>query len=371
MAFILSRYIGRHIAMNILIAAGIILAIAGLIDLVELIRRTADDPQVTLWVTLKMVALHLPFLAEKLLPYTVLIGAMMALIKLTRSSELIVVRAGGVSVWRFILPGLLITFLIGLASVVLLNPLSAATLAKYERLKNRYISGSSQVFSVSASGLWLKQVETGNARVQDTPLGSYIMQARRIAQDDMSLYEVIIFLYDEQNHFFGRIDAESARLKDGFWTLEETTLSIPGEIPQRRDRFVLPTELDIQQIQNSFADPDTLSFWELSGFIETLEQAGFSAIRHKIHWYSLLITPFVFSTMVLVASVFSLRQPRRGKMMLMVFGAIMAGVLLNFLNGLFHAFGYAGTLPGIVAVVSPYLLAIMASALVLLHVEDG
>ena len=134
---------------------------------------------------------------------------------------------------------------------------------------------------------------------------------------------------------------------------------------------MLPTELNIRQIQDSFADPNTLSFWQLGGFIETLEKSGFSAIRHKLHWYGVLMTPLVFCAMVLVAAVFSLRLTRRGRMALMVTGAIAAGFFLNFLTGLFNAFGYAGSLPVQIAVLAPHLLAVMISMVLLLHYEDG
>ncbi len=371
MAWIVYRYIGRHVLVNILIALGVVIAIAGLIDLVEMFRRTASKDGVTVFITLQMAALRLPHLAEKLLPYSVLVGSMMALMKLTRSSELIVMRAAGVSVWRFLMPAMMIAVMIGGLGIAVINPLSAATLARYERMEARYINGVQQVLSVSSSGLWLKHVDTQSTIVDDMAVRSYIMQAQHIDQSDMTLSDVIIFLQNDDNGFIGRIDADTARLSEGYWKLANAVISIPGNIPQYQDRYVLPTELSVRQIQDSFAEPQTLSFWQLSGFIHTLEKAGFSALRHKLHWYSILISPFVFLAMVLLAAVFSLRMPRRGKMMLMVFGAVVSGFTLNFLTGLFHAFGYAGSLPVEVAVSAPYILAVMLSVVVLLHVEDG
>jgi lipopolysaccharide export system permease protein len=371
MPFILSRYIGRQFFLNILIAFGVVLAIAGLIDLVELIRRTSEKSGVSLWMTLEMSALRLPNLAEKLLPYGIMIGTMMALMKLTRTSELVVVRASGVSAWRFLLPGVLIAFLLGVASVMILNPLSAATRARADRLEERYIHGSGQIMSVSSSGLWLRHIDTGHAEISGIRIGSYILQAGHISQVDMALRDVIIFLQDPQFRFIGRIDATGATLQPGQWMLQDVIISIPGILPEHRPDYVLPTELSIRQIQDSFAEPDTLSFWQLSGFIETLEKSGFSALRHKLHWYGLVLTPFVFCGMVLLAAVFSLRQPRRGRMALMVFGAVAAGFTLNFMTGLFNAFGYAGNLPIEIAVLAPHLLAVMISMVLLLHYEDG
>lgn len=371
MSFTLSRYIGRHFFINMLIAFGVILAIAGLIDMVELIRRTASKDNISLLLTLKIAAIRLPHLAEKLLPYGIMIGSMMALMKMTRSNELVIARAAGVSVWRFLTPGLIIAFGLGLASITLLNPLSASTIARYETFEARYINGSKQVLSVSSSGLWLRQVDTGSAKVDGKTIGSYILQANNITQSDMSLKQVIIFLQDEQESFIGRVDAEEAILADGYWTLHDAVIAIPGKAHDIQERYILPTDLSIKQIQDSFAEPSTLSFWQLSSFIKTLEKAGFSALRHKLHWYTVLITPFVFCSMLLLAAVFSLRPPRRGRMMVMVFGAVVAGFVVNFMTGLFHAFGYSGGLPIEVAVLAPYVLTVMGSVVMLLHTEDG
>ncbi|TAE34524.1 MAG: LPS export ABC transporter permease LptG [Alphaproteobacteria bacterium] len=372
MTFILARYLARHMFFNVLIAFGVVLAIAGLIDLVEIFRRTANKEAISLMLTLKMAMLRLPHLGEKLLPYSVLIGTMMALMKLTRSSELVIVRSAGVSVWKFLTPALVLSAGLGCFSLMVLNPLAAASLAYYERLETRYILGSSELFSLSSSGLWLRHVdERDGATFYGTPIHSYILQAAHIAQSDMSLNRVIIFLQDKNAHFIGRIDADRALLQDRQWHIQDAMLSAPGRVPLQHEQMNLPTELSIRQIQDSFAEPRTLSFWQLSSFIETLEKAGFSALRHKIHWYSILLSPFVFVAMVMLAALFSLRQPRRGKLMLMVFGAVVTGFFLNFVSGLFHAFGYSGELSIEVAVFAPQLLSVLISMLILLHVEDG
>jgi lipopolysaccharide export system permease protein len=371
MSFLLFRYIGKQFFVNMTIAFAVVLGIAGLIDLVELVRRASYKESMTFLRVAEMAVLHLPYLSEKLLPYGIMIGTMMTLMKLTRSSELVVVRASGVSAWRFLFPAVVIAFLLGTASVVLLNPLASATLGRYEYLEDRYISESGHVMSVSSSGLWLRQIDAGNAMVHGMAVGSYILQAAHISQSTMQLSQVIIFLQDKQQQFIGRIDAKTATLGNGVWKLQEAVTSVPNQIPEFSEETTLPTELSLRQIQDSFADPETLSFWQLSSFIETLEKSGFSALRHKLHWYGIIMTPLVFCAMVLVAAVFSLRLPRRGKMALMVFGAVVAGFTLNFMTGLFNAFGYAGSLPVEIAVIAPHLLAVMISMVLLLHYEDG
>ena len=76
--------------------------------------------------------------------------------------------------------------------------------------------------------------------------------------------------------------------------------------------YRIDTELTLDRIQESFASPETMSFWDLPEFIETLEAAGFSARKHRLHWHSILAGPLLLCAMVLIAATFSLRLTRRG-----------------------------------------------------------
>ncbi len=54
-----------------------------------------------------------------------MVGSIGALLSLNRKSELNVMRAGGMSVWQFLRPGLIVAAVLGIAAVALFNPLAA------------------------------------------------------------------------------------------------------------------------------------------------------------------------------------------------------------------------------------------------------
>ncbi|NIQ97400.1 MAG: LptF/LptG family permease, partial [Desulfuromonadales bacterium] len=144
-----------------------------------------------------------------------------------------------------------------------------------EHLESKYLRGQSSLLSVSSAGLWLRQTDGD---------GQSIVHALRIVPDTTELKNVIIFRFDHNDRFSGRIDAASARLADGYWNLEEAWITAPNKPAHFLDTYRVKTDLTLGKIQDSFAPPETMSFWDLPGFIEVLEQAGFSAIRHRIHW---------------------------------------------------------------------------------------
>lgn len=361
----LSTYIARQFLQGILLAWGGLMLVVVLLDAVELIRRTAGKPNVGLSETLEMAIMKTPEMALKIVPFAVLIGGMLALTRLSRNSELVVARASGVSVWQFLRPAWALALVLGMLFIGVANPIAAAMLERFEQLEARYISGRPSLLAISDSGLWLRDFENKeNGRGRER-----IFHALRLSQQDMTLYNVIVFRYDEDNGFLGRVDAETARLHSGYWLLENAILSRPGQPPENLEKGRLRTELTLEQIQDSFASPETLSFWELPAFIGLLEESGFSAIRHKLHWQATLASPLLLIGMIFIAAVFSLRMPRRGGIAVLVAAGAMTGFVIYFLSDLIYALGLSGSLPVVLAAWIPAIVTLLAGVWMMIHLE--
>ena len=362
----LFRYIAKHFLLSIMLALFGLLAITMLIDIVELIRRASGKSDIPLSVILELSALRIPYLAEKLIPYAVLIGSMMALTRLTRTQELVVARAAGVSVWQFLAPAVSVVMIMGVFIATVFNPFSAVLLMRYEHIEGKYFSGTPSLLSISPSGLWMRQIEHDEGNISER-----VIYTARVSQSTMVFSNVIVFSFDKNQRFMERLDVEHAVLEQGMLHLYQITRSIPGKPAEQIADMLIPTTLTLTHIQDSFASPETMSFWHLPSFITMLENAGFSALRHRLYWHSLLASPFLMAGTVYVAAVFSLRQPRRGKVGLLVVAGILSGFLLHFFTDIIFAFGSAGTLPVILAAWTPAFVVIMIGASLLLHLEDG
>jgi lipopolysaccharide export system permease protein len=368
----LSIYIGRIFLISVVSTIGIMVAIVALIELLELVRRSAEATRtVPFAMVLQMAALKLPTAAEKIYPFAFMIGGMIALSRLSRNSELIVTRAAGVSVWQFLMPGVIMSLVVGTFLVTVMNPIAAATISSFDKLEGKYITNRPSLLSISPSGLWLRQIREKNLSFRGAPADEYIIYATRMDQTNFELQSVIVFLYDAKHQFVGRIDAPKAVLSPGYWTLDDATLSTPDTLPENAAHYVMPTQLTMGQIQDSFAEPETFSFWQLPGFIAVLEKAGFSALHHKLHFYSLLALPLLLAGMLLLAAVFTLRTPRRGRTGFFIVMGVGAGFLLYFATNIIYAMGAAGGLPIILAAWVPSFVVNMIAGAALLHLEDG
>ena len=107
------RYVMRHYLMWFAVTLAVLICVAFLMEFIEMLRRTADVDDVTLQTALLLSALAVPQPIELMFQFAVLFGAMLAFWRLTRSRELVVARASGISVWRFLFPVVLAALLTG------------------------------------------------------------------------------------------------------------------------------------------------------------------------------------------------------------------------------------------------------------------
>lgn len=354
----LSVYIARQLVVWLLIMASGLGCLVLLLSFVEQLRRASGDAGLAM----ELAILQLPFLIQKTLPFVVLFGSMMAFWRLSRSNELVVARAAGISAWQFLLPAVILGAAVGGLQTTVFNPLSSSMLARYEQVDAEKLRGSTSRLSVSPTGVWLRQGSEG---------GQTVINAQRIGRDGAELLTVIFFVFENPDRFIRRIDAERAILRDGYWQIRDANVSTLDDLWRPVAEYRIDTDLTPDKIADSFASPETLSFWAIPDFLETLEAAGFSGHRHRLYWHSLLAMPLMLGAMVLFAAVFTLKIGQRTSASATIGAGVICSFLLYFLSDVIHAMGLSASLPAIMAAWSPAALAAMLAMAMVFHLEDG
>ncbi len=367
-AFTLSFYIARQFAAT---ALAMLLALSGLVamfDFIELLRRSASRPDATLGLVSQIAALRLPYVSMEILPFAILLGGILCFWRLTRSSELIVARAAGISAWEFLAAPTLCAMLFGVVATAAISPVSSVMLARAESLDNAYLRSGGGPLALNGGDLWLRQADRAL-----TPQGVAIIHAHRVElrDDRLTARDVSVFRLDEGDHLLSRVEADRATLVSGNWDLENARSIRPDQMPEAPHPVALPTDLTVGRVQDSFASPDTLSVWTLPDFIGLLDRSGFSSIRHRLHFQALLALPLLAATMALVSAGFSMRPARRGGVARMIGGGVATGFALFLVSKIAGEFGQSGALPVVLAAWAPALSGLMLAVALLLHTEDG
>lgn len=361
-ARILRRYIARR---SIVAISGVFLMLVILIfmaDFMELLRRSGKYGSVPGRTLVWLTMLRVPSYTEVFLPVAVMVGVVVTYLMLARKSELAVIRAAGLSVWQILRPTLAQAFVIGIFAVLVYNPMAAGARAQAERLYAKVFGQSSNFLRSDFNGSWLRQ---------DGSDGPSILTADSATDGGLTLTGVTAITFDHQDHFLERIEAQEARLMDGYWQLEKGFVVRMGQPSEAFGTFELSTYLTPDRVRQALATETGLSVFELPGLIEVAERAGLSAQTYRVKYETLKARPFLLLAMVLLAATVSLRSFRSGGVQRMVIGGLASGVGFFLLAEVSRQIGAAGLVPAEVAVWVPVVFALLATSTIILHQEDG
>lgn len=357
----LSRYLGRQYLLSFVTLLAGFAGIIYLFEVAELLRRAADMPDTTFGIILQMASYKLPDTIRKIMPFVVMFSGMFTFWRMTRNQELIVARAAGVSAWQFLAPAVIVTLVFGGVNLTILNPLGAAMSAKYNAMEAQYLHRGNSL-ELTGAGLWLRQSD-GDTR--------YLLHADHVETKPLTLMPLIVFIYDQNDRYLGRIDAPKAALNGQEWDISDAWFNWDGKPPEHKDAYRLGTNLSLDKIQESMAPPNTISFWKLPEFIRALQAIGLPSTRHEMEFYVLLSEPILLCAMVFFAAAFSLRLNRHGGILNAMMSGIVTGSVIFSLNNVVTTLGANQTLPIILAAWSIPITALITSQAALLYLEDG
>lgn len=363
---ILHLYFARRFVVTFLGVLGAFAAMLGLIDLIEQIRRYGGEG-LGFGEIVTLTLLSLPSALYRILPLVMILSTLALFLGLARSSEMVVTRASGRSAMRAVTAPIVMATLIGVTSVALFNPIVAATTNRYDTLSNRYQGEQGNALSVSDEGLWLR--DGGESQT--------VISASHTNPDGTRLENVSFLGLDPEGSPIWRIEAKSAELFPGAWRIEdgkEWTLGAgtnPEATSRRFDEMRLDSDLTFDEIRATFGTPSSIPVWSLPQYIERLENAGFTARRHRVWLNMELANPVFYSAMVLVAAAFTLRHTRFGRTGLMVLGALLMAFSLYFVRNFAQILGENGQIPVFLAAWAPPIAALLLPLGLMLHLEDG
>jgi len=253
-------------------------------------------------------------------------------------------------------------------ATTVVSPISAVMRARAEALDNAYLRSEGGPLALAGGQLWLRQSDRAIDRQ-----GVAILHAASVSLqgDVLAASGVSVFRLSAGDDLLQRVEARKAVLQGGAWALDGARTLTPGHLPSSPREISLPTDLTVERVQESFASPDTLSVWTLPGFIALLEHSGFSAIRHRLHFQSLLALPLLCGTMCLLAACFSMRPARRGGVAQLIGSGVATGFALFVVTKVAAEFGESGVLPPVLAAWAPAMAGLLLALGLLLHLEDG
>jgi lipopolysaccharide export system permease protein len=357
----LNLYLVRRFAVWLMIVTLGFGAIAMLGDFLEMLRL-ANRLNLGAGTAFGFTLHRLPLLLMDFLPFVFLFATVFCLLRLSQAQELAVIRAAGLSVWQFLKPLLVFTFVLSTLIILALEPIGAQL---HNRFTDSYAALTSQKSSLSFStgGVWFRET---------TQSGSYISRAKQI--DDAQagrLLDVEIIQFNESGAFESRITAPSGQIADGLFRLTAPRFYRRDEAVKTLPQWELSSSLTSSSLADNFANARIINVWQLPGYIAAAGKSGIDVTRHEVRLQSLLALPILLMAMVMVAACFSLPTGRMFTSGQTLGLSVLCGFGLFLFNDFIVLMGELNLMPPIMASWVPAFIALLLSISYLLTTEDG
>ncbi len=295
------------------------------------------------------------------LPLSALVGTLVTIGLLTKSSELIVMRACGVSLYRTALPLLVLGLLWSGALFGLEESLLASSNRKAAELKHLMRGGAPRTFDV----LTRQWVAGRDGRIYHYTY--FDPRAKTLSGLDVYRFSDKPWGLAETQAVRGATyrPADNTWLADHGWTRRFANNVVNAFTPF--DGQALTFE-EASYFGTEQPDADRLSFTSLRRYIAALRISGFDVVSYRVALHRKIAFPFVALVMTLIAVPFAVTTGRRGALFGVGLGLLLA-ISYWGLSAVFGAIGGAGLLSPPLAAWAPNVLFVSAASYLLLTVR--
>jgi lipopolysaccharide export system permease protein len=319
------------------------------------ILRVAGNGDAELW---RYVSLRIPQLIARFLPFSVLLGTLITLATLNQNSEIVSMKAAGISAHQIIAPLVVASLAIAGVTFVFQERIvtrASATLAAWQAVDYGPVPPESGV----ANNVWVRT-------------GDDLIYAATVAGRGATTRLGNVKVYDREGGTMVRmIEAPSARSAEGGWRLEKPTVFNVVDTTERRlDSLVVAQGVDPTQFTLANIDPDEQDFRTLQDSIRQMEAAGRATAPLQAGLWHKISGPLSAVLMPLLAGVAAFGLARSGQLAVRAVIGMGLGFLYFVADNFALAMGNFGAYPPLLAAWAPFALFLLIGETVLIRTEE-
>jgi LPS export ABC transporter permease LptG len=286
-----------------------------------------------------------------------LVGTLVTVGLLTRTSELTVMQACGVSLYRATVPLLLFGLTWSAVLFGMEQSILAASNRKAEELKGTIRSGVSRTFNL-ASRQWM-----AGSQGRLYHYGRFDPRAQRL--EDLTVYTFGSRGWNVTGRTYARVtthmDAMTWRADRGWQRSfgDRNAVTDFALFPTRAVKMETPEYFGVEEPQAVLAE--RLKVAQLRDHIAELEKAGYNTVPLQVALHRKIAFPFITVIMTLIAIPFGVTTGRKGTLFGIGIGIVLA-ILYWTTQSLFAAVGSAGVLAPPLAAWAPNILFVAVAA---------
>ena len=348
---LLDRYVSRQYLRMIALAflsLLILYYIGAVVDLAEKVFKGQAGSRMVL----QYLWYSTPEFISFVIPIATLVGVLGTIGALSRSGELMVMRASGVSLYRASLPLVLFACIWGGVLFVLEDRVLGESKKAAGALKDN-IRGRGTPHTVDLANLTWTVGEDGRIYHYAAFETASRQNGNRPTLHALSVFETAASPYRLTQH----TSAEKVVFDAGAWKAQSGwTQAFAGDAVTRQefDRRVLPLP-PVEHFRRARVDASEMTYTELKEYVRRLGASGFNVAEQAVNLQHKLAFPAVTIVMTLLAIPFGVTTGKKGALYGIGLATVLAGAYFLLLT-IFMAIGAAGVLPPALAAWGPNIL---------------
>jgi lipopolysaccharide export system permease protein len=308
----------------------------------------------------RYVSLRIPLLVSRFLPFSVLLGTLIAFVGLNQHSEVVAMKAAGMSAHQILAP--LVVASVGIAA--LLFALNETVVVKASRVVTAWSDNDYKPTPPESGVLSNVWVLSGDDLIR---AGLVVGRPPNMRVDRLAIYDRSGGVLQQV------IEADHAvpRPASGDWLLQnvriyDANMNIVRRLPQLEGlRGVTPAQLTLAKV-----NPNELDYWTLRTRIAELEAAGRPAEEARAGLDHKISGPLSTVLMPLLAAVAAFGLARSGQVLMRAVLGMALGFAYFVADNFSLAMGNAGAYPPLVAAWAPFFLFLLIGETVLIRTEE-
>lgn len=306
----------------------------------------------------RYVSLRVPQLIARFLPFSVLLGTLVTLASLNQHSEVVSMKAAGISAHQIIAPLILASF--GIAAVNFV-------------FNERVVTRSNETLTAWANAYYGPVPhDTGVKNKVWVRFGDDLLLAGQVQGRGRSTRLSDVTIYDREGETLRTIaHAKSGRMEGDAWRLDEVkTFYVAAGTESRSRTMLFGKGLDPTQFTLSKVDADEQSFWQLRDSIRQLREAGRPTSSLEAGLWHKLSGPLSAVLMPLLAAIAAFGLARTGQLMVRAVIGMALGFAYFVVDNFSLAMGNLGAYPPLLAAWAPFALFLLIGETVLIRTEE-
>lgn len=352
-------YLTKHFLKSFLIVLAIIAVVIFFSDLVESVRKSTQYEHLYFAKIIYVSLSAVPYFVQETYPFIIFLSAVYSFIMLARYNEYTIIKGAGISVWQFLIPYLVNTFIISIIIVTIVNPIAVSLLIHREKIKpDNHFSAT-----LLSSGFWLVDRTTDKNNL-------VIIDSERLLitpPEKAELFSTSFTYLSKDYAFIKTFTTESAFLENGKWILLNAKEYVPQNKIVLHEKYVIPTQINVDELQNSFTSPQYTSVWNLPYLIYVLKTSGVPAKKYVAYFYKLISRPFMTISLLFIGAIFALRPIRIFNPTRLVLLTVIIVFIMHFFTELIFASGLNNSI--LAPEITALLIAVIINVIAILSLQ--